>query len=124
MGFYPDFKEKTSSLDFTKLSILHHAWVGPSSTLPISLSHQPFLGPTPWAIGGRGLNTSTEVLMRTPRLHQPRLLREPSSMTEPLLPKFRAMEWPPIFGNGFGLRCFQPLSKTAWLPGNALSDNR
>ena len=27
------------------------------------------------------------------------------------------VEWPPIFGRGFGLRCFQPLSSTAWLPG-------
>jgi len=30
----------------------------------------------------------------------------------------------PIFGRGFGLRCFQPLSPTAWLPGSALSNNR
>jgi len=26
-------------------------------------------------------------------------------------------EWLPIFGRGFGLRCFQPLSSAAWLPG-------
>lgn len=34
------------------------------------------------------------------------------------------LEWLPIFGRGFGLRCFQPLSSIAWLPGSALSDNR
>ena len=33
-------------------------------------------------------------------------------------------EWLPIFGRGFRLRCFQPLSSIAWLPGSALSDNR
>jgi len=26
-------------------------------------------------------------------------------------------EWLPIFRRGFGLRCFQPLSSAAWLPG-------
>jgi|GEM_PF-5902048 hypothetical protein len=35
-----------------------------------------------------------------------------------------AGEWPPIFGEGFPLRCFQRLSPVAWLPGAALSDNR
>ena len=34
------------------------------------------------------------------------------------------LEWLPIFGRSFGLRCLQPLSSAAWLPGNALSDNR
>src|SRR5438309_11037262 len=34
------------------------------------------------------------------------------------------LEWLPIFGRGFRLRCFQPLSSIAWLPGSALSDNR
>jgi len=33
-------------------------------------------------------------------------------------------EWPPRLGEGFGLRCLQPLSLTAWLPGAALPDNR
>src|SRR5207247_2762510 len=33
-------------------------------------------------------------------------------------------EWLPIFGRGFRLRCFQPLSSIAWRPGSALSDNR
>ena len=28
-----------------------------------------------------------------------------------------AGDWLPIFGRGFGLRCFQPLSSAAWLPG-------
>jgi len=26
-------------------------------------------------------------------------------------------DWLSIFGRGFGLRCFQPLSSAAWLPG-------
>jgi hypothetical protein len=39
------------------------------------------MGPTPWAIGDRGLNVSTEVLTRTPRFHQPHLLWEPSSQS-------------------------------------------
>ena len=64
--------------------------------------------PTPQAIGGRRLSWSTEVFQLTPRLHQTHLLWEPSS------PKG---EWLPIFGRGFGLRCFQPLSSAAWLPG-------
>jgi hypothetical protein len=34
------------------------------------------------------------------------------------------LDWLPIFGRGFRLRCFQPLSSIAWLPGSALSDNR
>jgi len=55
--------------------------------------------------------------VRTPRLHQPHLLWEPSSMTKASLPKSHVTEWPPLIGNGFGLRCFQPLSTTAWLPG-------
>lgn len=29
-------------------------------------------------------------------------------------------EWLPVFGSGFGLRCFQPLSAGAQLPGTAL----
>jgi len=45
------------------------------------------------------------------------------STTDSLLPSpYRG--WPLIFGNGFGLRCIQPLSKIAQLPGVALSDNR
>jgi len=34
------------------------------------------------------------------------------------------LEWLSIFGRGFRLRCFQPLSPIAWLPGSALSNNR
>ena len=64
--------------------------------------------PTPQAIGSRRLSWSTEVFQLTPQLHQTHLLWEPSS------PKG---EWLPIFGRGFGLRCFQPLSSMAWLPG-------
>ena len=33
-------------------------------------------------------------------------------------------DWEIIFGSGFALRCFQRLSVGAWLPGDALSDNR
>jgi len=39
------------------------------------------MGPTPCAIGDRGLNVSTEVLTRTPRFHQPHLLWEHSSQS-------------------------------------------
>src|SRR6266566_4566491 len=85
-------------------------------------SHQ---GPAPWAIGDRGLNVSTEVSTRTPRFHQPHLLWEPSSSPKPLSPVVQSgPEWLPIFGRGFRLRCFQPLSSIAWLPGSALSDNQ
>jgi hypothetical protein len=85
-------------------------------------SHQ---GPAPWAIGDRGLNVSTEVSTRTPRFHQPHLLWEPSSSPKPLSPVVQSgPERLPIFGRGFRLRCFQPLSSIAWRPGSALSDNR
>ena len=62
------------------------------------------------AIGTRGLSGSPQ---RARRLHpgpinpvfygSPRRVRRPG--------------WPPLFGAGFGLRCFQPLSLRAWLPG-------
>ncbi len=83
-----------------------------------------FCDPASQVIGGSGLNISTEVLMRTPLLHQPHLLWEPSSNSLGLLPSLGELEWLLIFRKGFGLRCFQPLSLTAWLPGYALSDNR
>ena len=95
--------------------------VGPSH---FAQTPDHFFNPTPWAIGSRGLNASAEASTRTPRLHQPHLLWEPSSTTEAPLPRSRVAEWPPIFGMGFGLRCFQPLSTAAWLPGSALSNNR
>ncbi len=41
-----------------------------------------------------------------------------------LVAESRGLDWPLIFGRGFWLRCFQPLSSAAWLPGGALSDNR
>ena len=83
-----------------------------------------FFGPTPWTIGGGRLNWSTEVFQRTPPLHQRSLLLQSSSTASDPLPGLRAAEWPLIFGNGFGLRCIQPLSTMAQLPGSALSDNR
>jgi len=55
-------------------------------------------------------------LTRTLRLHQPHLLWGPSSQQSPCYQDSR-WEWPPIFRKGFGLRCFQPLSVMAWLPG-------
>jgi hypothetical protein len=86
------------------------------------LSH--VFNPTPWAIGSGKLNRSAEAFRRTPPPHQRNLLFQPSSTTSDPLPGLRVVEWPPIFGTGFGLRCFQPLSRTAQLPGSALSDNR
>src|SRR5438876_11774915 len=76
------------------------------------------MGPTPCAIGDRGLNVSTEVLTRTPRFHQPHLLWEHSSQSHDTVAStgICGLEWLPIFGRGFGLRCFQPLSSIAWLP--------
>ncbi len=44
------------------------------------------VSPTPRAIGSRRLNTSTEVLVRTPQLHQPHIVWEPSSHDTSLLP--------------------------------------
>ena len=86
-------------------------------------------GSTPWAIGDRGLNVSTEVSTRTPRFHQPHLLWELSSspiLLSPIVAYVRkfGLEWLPFFRRGFRLRCFQPLSSIAWLPGSTLSDNR
>ena len=46
----------------------------------------PKFSPTPRAIGSRGLSISTEVLMRTPQLHQPHVVWEPSSHDTDLLP--------------------------------------
>ena len=59
------------------------------------------------AVGGRWLSASTEVLARTPRLHQTRILRVP--FTHPPEGAGRMS----IFGSGFGLRCFQLLSAGA-----------
>ena len=87
--------------------------------------HEPHQDPTPWAIGGCGLNVSAEASTRTPQLHQPHLLWEPSS--SPNMPSPTCHSGPErlsIFGRGFRLRCFQPLSPIAWLPGSALSNNR
>ena len=81
-------------------------------------------GPTPRTISGGGLSWSAEAFQRTPPLYQRSLLLQSSSTTSDLLPSLRAVDWPPIFGNGFGLRCIQPLSTMAQLPGCALSDNR
>ena len=87
--------------------------------------HEPHQDPAPWAIGGCGLNVSAEASTRTPQLHQPHLLWEPSSSHKELSPALAIrLEWLSIFGRGFRLRCFQPLSPIAWLPGSALSNNR
>ena|SRR5713101_2114347 len=48
--------------------------------------HEPHQDPAPWAIGGCGLNVSAEALTRTPQLHRPHLLWEPSSMPKRLSP--------------------------------------
>ena len=86
---------------------------------------EPHQDPAPWAIGGCGLNVSAEASTRTPQLHQPHLLWEPSSSHKELSPALAIrLEWLSIFGRGFRLRCFQPLSPIAWLPGSALSNNR
>ena len=47
---------------------------------------EPHQDPAPWAIGGCGLNVSAEASTRTPQLHQPHLLWEPSSMPKRLSP--------------------------------------
>ena len=68
----------------------------------------PAMDSTPWAIGGRELNISTEVLMRTLQLHQPHLLWGPSSQQD-------ACYQAPSVGNGrlfsgkaSGLDAFSP----------------
>src|SRR5436305_14979515 len=83
------------------------------------------MGPTPCAIGDRGLNVSTEVLTRTPRFHQPHPLWEHSSQSHDTVAStgICGLEWLPISGRGFGLRCFQPLSSIAWLPRTAPPHN-
>ena len=83
-----------------------------------------FFDSTPWVIGGGGLNASAEASTRTPPLHQRDLLSRPSFTTTAPLPESNVVKWLPLFGSGFELRCFQLLSATAWLPGDALSDNR
>jgi len=60
-------------------------------------------------VSGRGLNTSPEGFVRTPRLYRARLLRMSLKVS--------------LFRGGFGLRCFQPLSRSAWLLSDALPDN-
>ena len=60
-------------------------------------------------VSGRGLSGSPEGFPRTPRLYRTRLLRMSS--------------WVSRFRGGFGLRCFQPLSRSAWLLSDALPDN-
>ena len=77
----------------------------------------PLFSPTPWAVGGRRLNRSAEAFRLTPRLHQTHLLWEPSSPRPSCCQPSIYGEWLPIFRRGFGLRCFQPLSSAAWLPG-------
>ena len=86
-------------------------------TSPHNIVQTPTICPTPRAVGSRGLNWSTEVFQRTPRLHQTHLLWEPSSPKPSCHQPSCKGEWLPIFGRGFGLRCFQPLSSAAWLPG-------
>ena len=60
-------------------------------------------------VSGRGLNGSPEGFPRTPRLYRTRLLRMSLKVS--------------LFRGGFGLRCFQPLSRSAWLLSDALPDN-
>jgi len=70
------------------------------------------------------LSWSAEAFQRTPPLHQRNLLFQSSSTTIRPVAKPFHRGWPLIFGRGFGLRCIQPLSLMAQLPGSALSDNR
>jgi len=55
-------------------------------------------------------------LVLTPLPHQRSLLLPPSTGVR-LVTQSYTPDWSPIFGSGFGLRCFQPLSTTAQLPG-------
>jgi len=75
------------------------------------------LCPTSQAVGGRRLNRSAEAFRLTPRLHQTHLLWEPSSRELSCYQPRLIRDWLLLFGRGFGLRCFQPLSSAAWLPG-------
>jgi hypothetical protein len=75
------------------------------------------------------LNTSPHDLVLTHLLHQPRLLTRALVRSNRFLSPgpdgiCLAAEWVFIFGVRFQLRCFQLLSLPAWLPGDALSDNR
>jgi hypothetical protein len=60
----------------------------------------PKFSPTPRAIGSRRLSISTEVLMRTPRLHQPHVVWEPSSHDMNLLPDSLASGMAAYFRDG------------------------
>ncbi len=70
---------------------------------------EPHRGPTPWAIGGCGLNVSAEALTRTPQLHQPHLLWEPSSSHREPSPALES-DWNGcLFSGGVsGLDAFSP----------------
>ncbi len=81
------------------------------------------------AFGGSVLNTSPVGSVRTHLLHQPRLLTRALVRSNRFLSPGPdgirlAADWVSIFGGRFELRCFQLLSRPAWLPGSALSDNR
>ena len=58
-------------------------------TSPHNIVQTPTICPTPRAVGSRGLNWSTEVFQRTPRLHQTHLLWEPSSSETGMAASFR-----------------------------------
>lgn len=91
----------------------------------IAPSVSPLIGPRTlgdWGPRAKRLDRSLDAYTPAPST--------PSSLGA-LVQSYRAVaspssgpEWLPIFGRGFRLRCFQPLSSIAWLPGGALSDNR
>jgi hypothetical protein len=68
------------------------------------------MGPTPCAIGDRGLNVSTEVLTRTPRFHQPHLLWEHSSQSHNAVAGIGMLDWNGCLFSGevSGLDAFSP----------------
>src|SRR5438093_12220752 len=70
----------------------------------------PHMGPTPCAIGDRGLNVSTEVLTRTPRFHQPHLLWEQSSQSHNAVTSAGQLDWHGCLFSGevSGLDAFSP----------------
>src|SRR5580658_1406273 len=60
-------------------------------------------------VSGCGLSGSPEGFPRTPQLYRTRLLRMSLKVS--------------LFRRGFELRCFQLLSRSAWLLSDALPDN-